>query len=393
MAQKQRDPAQMVSRWVRSEADVVGIGPDMVEARNLSIPTGIAPFQLPNGQLTPTDVPAIVLRLSDGEGVQGFSLLWFQQPGQAVLVGAALQYLCGEMVPVAGMAALDAGILAATRFVGEHGVMAFASSGLRMAAEDLLCRRRGISLADLVGRRRDRVRCYQTGLMLQSNTDELVAEAAAIYASGVRAVKMLVGKPNLDEDVDRVQAVRASLPTDAVLMVDALQRWDSASTALRAAERFEPFGVHWIEDPLPHADIAGYRDLAQRSPVSIASGETLFSPADIDELVGAGVRYIVGEPERVGGLRAWLGVAGRVRESGATMLPHLYPHVSAQLLATLHQDEVWLEYVPWFDQLVAEQLSFVDGTVQVGCEPGSGFTPCPDALDRLAWGPWRRVGR
>lgn len=383
----------MVNRWVKSEADVVGICPEMAEARNLSIPTGIAPFRLPNGQLTPTDVPAIVLRLTDGEGVQGFSLLWFQQPSQAVLVGAALQYLCGEVVPVAGMAALDAGILAATRFVGEHGVMAFASSGLRMAAEDLLCRRRGISLADLVGRRRDRVRCYQTGLMLQSNTDELVAEAAAIYASGVRAVKMLVGKPDLDEDVDRVQAVRDSLPTDAVLMVDALQRWDSAATALRAAQRFEPFGIHWIEDPLPHADIAGYRDLAQRSPVSIASGETLFSPADIDELVGVGVRYIVGEPERVGGLRAWLGVADRVRDSGATMLPHLYPHVSAQLLATLHQDEVWLEFVPWFDQLVSQQLSFIDGTVQVGCEPGSGFTPCPDALDRLAWGPWHQIGR
>ena len=230
--------------------------------------------------------------------------------------------------------------------------------------------------------------------MLQSNTDELVAEAAAIYASGVRAVKMLVGKPDLDEDVDRVQAVRDSLPIDAVLMVDALQRWDSAATALRAAQRFEPFGIHWIEDPLPHADIAGYRDLAQRSPVHIASGETSFSPVDIEELVGAGVRYIVGEPERIGGLRAWLDVADRVCESGATMLPHLYPHVSAQLLATLHQEEVWLEYVPWFDQLVSQQLSVTaDGMVPVDSEPGAGFTPCPDALDRLAWGPWHQVGR
>lgn len=391
MAQKQRHFAQMVDPWVGSAADMVGIGPIIAEVRYLSIPTGIAPFRLPNGRLTPTSIPAIVLRLTDGEGAQGFSLLWFQQPGQAILVGEGLQYLCSEVAPVGGMAELDAGILAATRFVGEHGIMAFASSGLRMAAEDLLCRRRGIGLADLVGRRRDRVRCYQTGLMLQATTEELVAEAAAIYAGGVRAVKMLVGKPDLDEDVDRIQAVRDSLPTDAVLMVDALQRWDSTATALRAAQRFEPFGIQWIEDPLPQADIAGYRDLAHRSPIAIASGETLFSPKDIDELVGAGVRYIVGEPERVGGLRAWLGVADRVRESGATMLPHLYPHVSAQLLATLDQDEVWLEYVPWFDQLVSQQVSFLYGTVQVGCEPGSGFTPCPDALDRLSWGPWYRV--
>ncbi len=382
----------MVDRWVRPEVDVRDIGPDTVEVRYLSIPTGIRPFRLPNGRMTPTDIPAIVLRLTDTEGVQGFSLLWFQQPEQAALVGAGLRYLCGELAPVTDLAELDAGIGSATRFIGNHGVMSFVSSGLRMAAEDLVCRRRGLSLADLVGRRRDRVRCYQTGLMLQSSIDELVAEATTIYASGVRAVKMLVGKPDLDEDVDRIHAVRDCLPTDAVMMVDALQSWDSAATALRAAQRFEPFGINWIEDPIPHSDIAGYRDLAQRSPVPIASGETLFSSVDVDELVDAGVPYIVGEPERVGGLRAWLGVADRVRESGATMLPHLYPHVSAQLLATLRQDEVWLEYVPWFDQLVSQQLSFAaDGTVHVDSGPGAGFTPCPDALDRLAWGRWQRI--
>ncbi len=94
----------------------------------------------------------------------GFSLLWFQQQAQAVLVGVGTAVTCAVRCnPAADMAELDAGILAATRFIGEHGVMAFASSGLRMAAEDLVCRRRGVGLADLIGRRRDRVSCYQTG--------------------------------------------------------------------------------------------------------------------------------------------------------------------------------------------------------------------------------------
>ncbi|WP_082940144.1 mandelate racemase/muconate lactonizing enzyme family protein [Mycolicibacterium peregrinum] len=393
----------MSDRWVPAEVDALDVLAtanmtdvciECVEVRYLGIPTGIRPFRLPNGRLTPTDMPVMVLRLTDREGFQGFSLLWFQQQAQAALVGAGLSHLCAEVTPGSNLAELDAGIRAATRFIGEHGVMAFASSGLRMAAEDLVCRRRGVGLAELIGRRRDRVQLYQTGLMLQSSIDELVAEATSMCARGVRAMKMLVGKPDLDEDADRIHAVRDCLPADAVIMVDALQRWDNAETALRAAERFEPFGIKWIEDPLPHGDMAGYRDLAERCPIPIASGETLFAPADVDQLVGAGVPYIVGEPERLGGLWAWLHIAEKVRESGATMLPHLYPHVSAQLLATLRQDDVWLEYVPWFDQLVSQQLSFsADGTIHVDSGPGAGFTPCPDALDRLASGPWRRIDR
>ncbi len=67
---------------------------------------------------------------------------------------------------------------------------------------------------------------------------------------------------------------------------------------------------------------------------------------------------------------------------------HLYPHVSAQLLATLRQDDVWLEYVPWFDQLVSQQLPFsADGTIHADSWSRRRFTPCPDALDRLCLGP------
>lgn len=374
-------------------ADVAEAQLDLVEMRYLSVPIGIRSFRLPNGHRTPTDLPALVIRLTDGAGAQGFSLLWFQQPSQVTLVGAGLRYLGGEMTTgIRDLAGLDRALDAATRFIGEHGVAAFAASGLRMAFEDLICRRRRVSLADLVGRRRDRVGVYRTGLMLQSSIDELVQEAEAGYAEGFRAMKMLVGKPDLEEDVDRIQAVRGCLPADVVLMVDALQGWDGAETALRAAERFESFGLKWIEDPIRQQDVSGYRELAQRSPVPIATGETLFDQADIEELVEAGVPYIVGEPERVGGLRAWMRTADRVGESGATMLPHLYPHVSVQMLATLRQDEVWLEYVPWFDHLAVEKLSIgEDGTIGVDAGPGAGFTPCPDALDRMAWGPWTRI--
>ncbi|MEE6140169.1 mandelate racemase/muconate lactonizing enzyme family protein [Mycobacterium sp. 050128] len=366
----------------------------LVESRHLAIPTGVRSFLLPDGRWTPTDLPAVVIRVTDDDGVQGFSLLWFQRSVQALPVEAALRNIANEVSNhvLSDLAGIDRAIRGATTFLGTQGVNAFAASGLKMAVEDLVCRRRNASLADILGRTRDRVRAYRTGLMLDASVDELIEEAAASHARGVRAMKMIVGKPTIDEDVDRIQAVRSSLPADTTLMVDALQRWHCADTALLAAERFSDFDLRWIEDPLAHGDRLGYRSLAQRSPVPIATGEALFTRADLDGLLVDGIRYLVGEPERVGGLCAWKNIAEAAHDSGAAMLPHLYPHVSAQLLATLRQEEVWLEYVPWFDALVVEELALsADGTFEVGSAAGSGFTPCPDGLERFACGSWHRL--
>jgi L-alanine-DL-glutamate epimerase-like enolase superfamily enzyme len=364
-----------------------------IEARHLALPTGIRPFQLPDGRTTPTDVPVVLVRLTDTDGVHGYSLLWAQQQQQARLVDASLRYLADVITQYSLSEAprLTREIRSATTFFGAQGVTAFGVSGLLMAIEDLICRRRDESLSDLLGRKRDHIRAYQTGLMLQASIDELTAEATTMYDSGIRAMKMLVGRPTIEEDADRIQAVRQTMPDDASLMVDALQRW-TPETALRASERFAEFGLVWIEDPLSHDDLSGYRRLAEESPVPIATGETTFSPREFRELLDAGIPYIIGEPERVGGLCAWADIAATVHDAGATMLPHLYPHVSSQLLATLPQDEVWLEYVPWFDPLVEEPLSLLaDGVIEVGSSPGSGFTPCSDAVERLARGPWRRL--
>jgi L-alanine-DL-glutamate epimerase-like enolase superfamily enzyme len=366
----------------------------LVESRHVGLPTGIRSFTLPDGRKTPTDLPAVIIRLTDDHGCQGFSLLWFQRPGQGQLVEAAMHALAPEVCghTLSDLVGIDGVVAAATAFLGRSGVNAFAVSGLRMALEDLICRRRGLSMADVLGRRRSRVSAYQTGLMLHATIDELIEEAAGIRARGLRALKMIIGKPSIDEDVERIQAVRESLGPDVTLMVDALQRWTSGEQALRAAERLAQCGLHWIEDPLTHDDGAGYHFLAQRSPIPIATGEAAFTQCEFDALVGNGIGYIVGEPERVGGLCAWMDVADTVHQSGAAMLPHLYPHVSAQLVAALPQDEVWMEYVPWFDALAVEQLTVNDdGTLDVTSSPGSGFTPDGDAIEDLAFGSWRRL--
>ncbi|SDH08427.1 L-alanine-DL-glutamate epimerase [Sinosporangium album] len=363
-----------------------------VEGRRVALPTGLQDIRLPNGQRVRADLNVLLIRLTDEDGAHGHSMLWAQQEGQLSLFECGLRHLAPHVRgkrPQEG-ATLQHLLRRQLAFVGSEGIAAFALSGLEMAVEDLRCRRQGVSLGQAFGKASDRIRAYQTGLMLESSEDELVGEAKAIYASGIKAVKMIVGKPRLAEDAARVRLVKESLPSDATLMVDALQRWDYR-TALQAVEHFAEFELAWVEDPLDHRDLAGYRRLVARSHVPIATGESLYRADDFRALMDAGVPYIVGELERVGGFRPWMRLAELAASASSVFLPHIYPHVSAQLAAALDQREVWWEYVPWFDGLVQQKFDIHDGYLTVSDLPGSGFEPHPEAIERFSRSDWMNL--
>lgn len=363
------------------------------EARLLAVPTGMKPFVLPNGHRTPTELSALMIRITDTDGAIGQSLLWAQRDSQLAVYQAGLRYFAEvvEGFPLDNADNLVPAMRSAGVFLGLQGAMAFAVSGYEMAMWDLRCRRDNLSLGRSLGRRRDRVRAYQTGLMLNATVEELVEEAHAIAERGLRGIKMIVGQPTLDEDVERVAAVRAALP-DVSLMVDALQRW-TLDQSIEAAERLAEFDIVWLEDPTDSTDIRAYTELAKRSPIPIATGETLFTSSAFGELLDAGLPYLIAELERVGGVSEWMRIAALVSTGAATILPHVYPDVSAQLLSAAASDAVWWEYVTWFDSLMAEPFEIADGTVVVSDRPGTGFEPDPAAIERYARTPWSALGR
>ena len=80
--------------------------------------------------------------------------------------------------------------------------------------------------------------------------------------------------------------------------------------------------------------------------------------------------------ERIGGVTGWLRAAALAAARRIPMSSHLYPEVSAHLLAatpTAH----WLEYVDWADKIVAEPLRSTTATpsCRSGRATGSSGTP------------------
>jgi mandelate racemase len=77
----------------------------------------------------------------------------------------------------------------------------------------------------------------------------------------------------------------------------------------------------------------------------------------------------------------WQLAATLARARGIKMSSHLYPEVSAHLLAatpTAH----WLEYVDWANPILAEPLRIVEGHAVISDRPGNGLAWNEDAVAR-----------
>ena len=62
---------------------------------------------------------------------------------------------------------------------------------------------------------------------------------------------------------------------------------------LESMRRTASFDIHWYEEPLAPQDWAGYASLKSRAPVSLATGEALYSVFDFRRLIDARLAAVV----------------------------------------------------------------------------------------------------
>ena len=105
----------------------------------------------------------------------------------------------------------------------------------------------------------------------------------------------------LEEDVERIEAVRASVGHDVRVMIDANQSFTHAE-ALRRGYVYQEYDLEWFEEPLPAHDHEGLTDLAYALTLPIATGENEYGKAAFkDLLVQKGVDIVQADLRRAGG--------------------------------------------------------------------------------------------
>lgn len=321
----------------------------------------------------------IVTEIQTDDGGAGHGFSWTPTIGPQA-VQALLEYDIAPFVtglPAQPEAVWDA-LWKRLHEAGGGGLTTIAMAGADLALWDLQARQAGTTVTGLIGQRQEAAEVYGSGVNLHYTLDELVAQAERWVAAGHRAVKIKVGKPDLREDYERVQAVRSVLGPHRKLMIDANQRWDLPTT-FRALDVLSEFGLEWLEEPIRADDLWAYRRLRKHSPVPIALGENLHTIYRFRDFIEAEAVDII-QPNiiRVGGITPFRRIVELARTNSIRVMPHLLPELSGQLALTLAEPTL----VEDVEEASFEQLGILDGPspvrfsdsrVALSGQPGLGF--------------------
>jgi galactonate dehydratase len=256
---------------------------------------------------------------------------------------------------------------------------------------------------------RERTRAYANGWYRTERSPEAVAaQAREVVAQGYTALKLdpfgaawRVQEPSEeDRSLDIVAAVRDAVGPEVDLFIEGHSRF-SVSTALRIAERLAPFRPGWFEEPVAHDDIGAMVEVARRSPVPIATGESYTSPQRFAELLGHDAVHILQpEPLLLGGLWRARTVAAMVDAHYGVVAPHnaqgpVCAAIGAQLGACIPN---------YYVQETFEVQASTDITLDIVDQPvlaKGGYIDVPERpglgidldWDRLAGHPYERANR
>ncbi len=329
-----------------------------------------------------TKAPLLLIDLETQEGITGRSYLWSYFPAAAAAIAQMLVEVA-RVVDGERLAPVELWRKLSERFalIGVQGVVRMAMAGFDVAAWDALAIAAGWPLATLLGSTPKRVPAYNScGLGLMS-PDRLADEAEKLLAGGFRAVKLRLGYPTLTEDLIALHAVKKRVGGEIAVMVDYNQAL-SLAQALERGRALDQEGIYWLEEPIRHDDYAGNATLVRELKTPIQIGEN-FSESDAmaAALAAGAADYVMPDLERIGGVTGWLRAAALAATRRIEMSSHLYPEVSAHLLAatpTCH----FLEYMDWADKILAEPLKIEDGFAVAPQRPGNGLAWDKKAVEK-----------
>ncbi len=248
---------------------------------------------------------------------------------------------------------------------------------------DLMGKTLELPLYRLLGGAIGKTRAYGSTLDFHLDDDQFRARLNDFKQQGFRAVKVKVGHPDIEWDLQRLRIVHDVLGPDLDLMVDANEAWSVKETMLRAHRYHdEGFPIFWIEDPITRQDYAGYAQLCNELPFTrINTGEYLGFQGKRRLLEEGGVD-VLNVHGAIGMSRAAAHLAG---DFGVPVgLGNTIMEIGVHLAASLPEC-VYMEFsdLVW-NRLAQEPVRFENGFALAPERPGHGIELNREALQEFS---------
>lgn len=159
--------------------------------------------------------------------------------------------------------------------------------------------------------------------------------------NGHTAVKIKLGRPGEQEDIDRIRAVRKLIGEDALFMVDANMVWN-VDKAIRMARKMEEFNITWLEEPTNPDNYEGYARIGQATRIPIAMGENLHTIYEHEMALKIGrISYPIPDCSNICGITGFVRVANLAKEYSLPVSSHGMQELHVNLLAGLENAGFW----------------------------------------------------
>jgi mandelate racemase len=314
--------------------------------------------------------PLVLVDLLTEEGVTGQSYV-FCVTALALAPMARLVSNLGPLIEGDAVAplAIEEKLQGRFRLLGPQGLTGMALAAVDVAAWDALAKAHDLPLVELLGSERRPIPAYAS--LKAMGRERVAEEARGAIGSGFGAVKARIGHPAADRDVEVVRAVRSAIGESVDLMVDYNQVL-SVPDAVSRAHALDDEGLYWIEEPTRADDFAGHARISREARTHIQIGENWWGPHDMAKSLAAGASDLaMPDVIKIGGVSGWLRAAALAEAAGMPASSHLYPEISAHLLAvTPTRDR--LEYLDLAGPLLKEPLRIEDGHAVIPASPGTG---------------------
>ncbi len=348
-------------------------------ARAVNVPMA-RPLQTSGGLIA--TVPLVLIDIQTEEGFVGSGYLFAYTP-------LALKPLCQLVMNLENIIKGDSAspvtiqqkLQGRFRLLGPQGLTGMAMAGIDMALWDALAKAANMTLVRLLGGEIKPIPAYNSCGLGIIGAEKAAIEARELVAPGFKAVKIRLGYPELETDLAVVRAVRKAVGDSIQLMVDFNQSL-TLPEALRRSYALDQEGLYWIEEPISADNYDGHAQISREIKTPVQLGENWWGSHDMAKSIGAGASdFVMPDVMKIGGVTGWLRASALAEAAGLPMSCHLFPEISAHLLAITPTSH-WLEYVGFANPILQEPIIIKEGSAIIPDVPGTGISWNEEAVIR-----------
>ena len=316
---------------------------------NISVST--ATPELPSPLLTAsgklTNAALVLVKIRSKCGIEGHSYLFSPNakllPALASAVSVAFEEVKGKgCSPETNTDYL----LDKFKLFGGTGILTMAFAAIDMASWDLIGHALGKPLYRLWGGTNTIIPSYESSGLSIGSFSQVLDQAETFLSNGNSRMKVRLGYETITEEVMLLSRLKDELGDNNELMVDYNQGL-TVDQAFERCKELDDLGLTWIEEPILADMLEKAAELTAATRTPIQLGENLWSLTEVERALNLGSSdYLMPDVAKIGGATQWLRAAKMAERHGVKVSSHLYPEISAHLMASISNAH-YLEYADW----------------------------------------------